>query len=216
MEESLHFASRGRKGLGYYIVRITFDKSLMKEKVILEPGEYHTTDNDRVIYTILGSCVSVCLMDTSAGIAGMNHFMLPEGVGRSEFIKSDSGRYGINAMELLINEMLFRGASRSKLVAKVFGGAHVLDAIDSAKIPDSNVEFAFLFLEKEGFPVAARDVGGTFGRKVSFHTGSGKVIVKKVAKSELYNVESAELSYRKRIVTKAGGEFTLFDRRKAQ
>lgn len=216
MVENLHLAFRGRKELGYHTVRITFDKGYMKEKVILEPGEYHTADNDRVIYTILGSCVSVCLMDTSTGIAGMNHFMLPEGVGRSELINSNSGRYGINAMELLINEMLFRGASRSKLVAKVFGGAHVLDTIDSSKIPDSNVEFAILFLEMEGFPVVGRDVGGTFGRKVSFHTGSGKVFVKKVVKSESYNMESAELSYRKRIITRTDGELTLFDRREAR
>ena len=187
----------------------------MKEKIIIEPGEYHTTDNSRIVYTLLGSCVAVCLKDESAGIAGMNHFMLPQPINRDAVFTSDSGRYGIHAIELLINEMLLRGAARDKLWAKVFGGAHVLDSVESSRIPDSNVEIAFVFLETEGIPIIAKDIGGIRGRKIAFRTGTGKVKVEKIQKTEPSGLKATETSYKKRIVWNGKSEgFTLFERRR--
>ena len=46
------------------------------------------------------------MRDRLTGIGGMNHFMLPDSGGAGE-----GGRYGSYAMELLINELLKRGAS---------------------------------------------------------------------------------------------------------
>ncbi|MGV8776346.1 chemoreceptor glutamine deamidase CheD, partial [Pseudomonas aeruginosa] len=99
--------------------------------VKLLPGEYFASGEDLVIVTVLGSCVSVCLRDPLNGIAGMNHFMLPErGLGGDP--ASPSARYGSHAMELLINRMLALGASRERLQAKVFGGGSVLRQISAA------------------------------------------------------------------------------------
>src|SRR5262245_42002874 len=76
-----------------------------------------------VIHTVLGSCVSACLFDPLCGIGGMNHFLLPDPY-------DDDGlptRYGINAMEILINEIMRLGGDRRRLQAKAFGGAAVLN-----------------------------------------------------------------------------------------
>ena len=75
------------------------------------PGEFFVHDEDLVITTTLGSCIAACLWDRNTRVGGMNHFMLPEGSG-------DSGRYGSYAMELLINEMMKRGASRMTMEAR--------------------------------------------------------------------------------------------------
>ena len=58
----------------------------------------------------------------------MNHFLLANRryTRDTPVIESEAGRYGIHAMELLINEMLKQGAQRSNLKAKVFGGGDVL------------------------------------------------------------------------------------------
>src|SRR5450756_2861267 len=77
------------------------------------PGEYYVDNEELLVMTTLGSCIAACLYDRQARIGGMNHFMLPEGSG-------DSGRYGSYAMELLINEMMKRGATRMTMEAKVF------------------------------------------------------------------------------------------------
>src|SRR5580658_1868975 len=85
-------------------------------------GEIFASREPAVVRTVLGSCIAVCLRDPVAGVGGMNHFLLPYG-GHNELA---SARYGIHAMELLINDCMKVGADRAKLEAKVFGGGHVL------------------------------------------------------------------------------------------
>lgn len=85
----------------------------------LLPTQYLVVDDDTALTTTLGSCVAACIRDPILGIGGMNHFLLPDGT------VSDGApaRYGSYAMELLINDLLKRGANRKRLEAKVFGGA---------------------------------------------------------------------------------------------
>src|SRR5690606_16669221 len=77
----------------------------------LLPADYVVTDQSVALVTLLGSCVAACLYDPVPGLGGMNHFMLPGGNGDD----GNSARYGVNAMELLINDLLKRGARRQRL-----------------------------------------------------------------------------------------------------
>jgi len=73
------------------------------------PGEFYVTKTDEIVTTVLGSCVATCIRDPRAGVAGMNHFMLPEdpsGEGDS------SARYGVFAMEQLVNGVMRWGGRR--------------------------------------------------------------------------------------------------------
>jgi chemotaxis protein CheD len=94
-----------------------------KPIVKIHIGQYFASRDPAIIYTVLGSCISVCFFDPIARIGGMNHILH---TGESLFSSDDSARFGINAMELLINEMVGLGAIRSRLVAKVFGGGNIL------------------------------------------------------------------------------------------
>ncbi|ASP39333.1 chemotaxis protein CheD [Bacterioplanes sanyensis] len=133
------------------------------------PGEYRVSDQSSVILkTLLGSCVAVCLYDERVHVFGMNHFLLA--LDKYHQQSSVSGRYGIHAMELLINAMLKRGAEKKRMKAKVFGGANVLNQIGQQhfNIGQANVEFAFDFLQQEAIPVSSHDVGGENGRTILF------------------------------------------------
>lgn len=137
-------------------------------------GTHHVASGpDDVLTTVLGSCVSICLHDRGTGIGGMNHFLLP---GDPKTNRGEA-RYGINAMELLINGVLKSGARASGLEAKVFGGANAT----GSRIPVGalNAEFAFWFLGNEGIPCVARDVGGVNARKLRYwpHTGQVQVML---------------------------------------
>ena len=55
-----------------------FDRDFDSMAVKLLPSEYYVTTTDIVLTTVLGSCVAACIVDLDAGVAGMNHFMLPE------------------------------------------------------------------------------------------------------------------------------------------
>ena len=58
---------------------IYHDRSFNCQAAKILPGEYYFTNDDMMITTVLGSCVSACIRDRVSGIGGMNHFMLPDG-----------------------------------------------------------------------------------------------------------------------------------------
>lgn len=161
----------------------SFNRKLNRDIIVIQPGEYYVVDHtSEGIATVLGSCVAVCMMDLERKIGGMNHFMLPGDFRNDEVFASKSGRYGMFAMEKLINEMMKVGARRDKLQAKIFGGAHVLNFRKSdGNIPEANLNFVRTFLEYEEIEVLASDIGGNVGRKVIFLPNeNGRVLVRKL------------------------------------
>lgn len=113
-------------------------------------GEQRVSENpDECVSTLLGSCVAACLHDPIARVGGMNHFLLPGGEGGRE----QDERFSVHAMELLVNALLARGASRSRLEAKLFGGANTMQGLSD--IGAMNAGFAVRFLEREGIHLAS-------------------------------------------------------------
>jgi chemotaxis protein CheD len=105
---------------------------------------------------VLGSCVATCLFDPEARVGGMNHFLLAEPPASSSATEIDE-HYGVFLMELLINQMLARGAP-SRLRAHLYGGANMRSGM--AQIGSRNAEFARRFLRREGIVLSARICGG--------------------------------------------------------
>lgn len=131
-------------------------------------GDYAvSSDPATVLSTVLGSCVAVCLFDRGAGVGGMNHFLLAE----TGSATGDDLRYGVNAMELLVNELLRAGAERNKLSAKLFGGARMTE--HASDIGQSNARFARDFLAREGIACLSQSLGGVLARRVQFTPTTG-------------------------------------------
>ena len=149
-------------------------KSYFKKQVSIKIGELYVTDEPTVIYTLLGSCVAVCIYDKKKQIGGMNHIFLP---GNN---KSDSStRYGENAMKYLIKNICKLGGERDNFVAKAFGGAHVIPVISKdIGIGPKIVDFVINYLKNEKIDIIAHDFGGKKTRKVYFHTDTGMAYVK--------------------------------------
>ena len=129
-------------------------------------------DPEQVISTILGSCVSCCLWDPLAGVGGMNHMLLT-------ITNADSGTCnltGINAMELLINDILKLGGKRERLCAKAFGGARMVAGL--SEIGRLNRDFTMDYLQKEGIPCESRSLGGVSARHLMFWPATGRVVQK--------------------------------------
>jgi chemotaxis protein CheD len=147
-------------------------------RVYLHPGQVVTTSEPMLVTTVLGSCVATCLWDPQTLIAGVNHFLLPQGPTR---VNADP-RYGNTAMQRLIDSVLERGASRERLVAKVFGGACVIEQFSGIRrsIGDQNAAIALEVLAQNGIRVQTNETGGKRGRKVLFHTGTGGAFVKEL------------------------------------
>ncbi|WP_426958710.1 chemotaxis protein CheD [Muricoccus radiodurans] len=138
-------------------------------RVNIVQGEFRVTaDPEVVLTTILGSCVAACLRDPVAGVGGMNHFLLPGEIGGG----GESMRYGVHAMELLVNGLLRRGARRERLEAKLFGGARMLDGLTD--VGAQNAAFAERFLREERIAHSGGSLRGERGRRIQFWPVTGR------------------------------------------
>ena len=140
-------------------------------------GNIFVHEDEYIITTILGSCVSVCLWDALTKIGGINHYMLPFWNGQG----LASPKYGSIAIPKMIEKMLELGSSKRRLQAKIFGGGEVLKVTSAAmNIGDRNIFLAQDILEKSGIPIVGSDVGGKTGRKIVYDIRTGSVYVKKL------------------------------------
>lgn len=178
-----------------------YDRHFECEVVKILPGEYFATTDDTIIVTVLGSCVAVCLRDPLRKIGGMNHFLLPSDGSPSQTPSpfSESARYGVYAMELLVNQMLKLGADKRRLEAKVFGGGNVLKGFTGFNVGERNAEFIMDYLDAENIPVLASDLLDVYPRKVYFSPDSGKVNVRKIKSLHNSTIVDRESEYRMRI-----------------
>jgi chemotaxis protein CheD len=145
-----------------------------RAQAYLHAGQLAVASSPTAITTILGSCVAVCLWDPVAGVGGVNHYLLPHHVERER-----SARFGSFAVPALVDAVVRAGARRGALQAKVFGGASVIVAFRGTRnLGEENAVLAFRLLEEAGIPVLERDVGGTRGRKLVFHSDDGAAWVR--------------------------------------
>lgn len=157
----------------------TYNQQLQSDVVLITAGQCYVTDDaTEMIGTMLGSCISVCLRDTDVGVGGMNHFLLPDSDATSSDVQLLEMRYGVHAMEHLLNDVLKRGGQRNRIEVKVFGGGNVLPNLTT--IGEHNIAFTRRFLRDEGLRVSSAHVGGTVSRRVVFHPHTGKVLVRPV------------------------------------
>lgn len=146
----------------------------------LYPGMLFAEIGRHSVVTVLGSCISVCLWDPVKCAGGINHYLLPYWNG--EGLKTP--KYGNIAIPMLIENLLGMGCKRPNLMAKVFGGASVLESSGVLNVGERNTVFARSALAEAGVHVACEDVGGLQGRKIMFHTGTGEVFVRKIGRHE--------------------------------
>jgi chemotaxis protein CheD len=143
-----------------------------EKKINIVQGENYVDDDpSTVLTTILGSCIAACIWDGVAGVGGMNHFLLP-GDGKHRQPGGDAMRYGVHAMELLVNGLLRRGAQKSRMRAKLFGGARMIKGLTD--IGELNANFAEKFLREEGITLVGGSLRGEQGRRIQFWPVSGR------------------------------------------
>jgi chemotaxis protein CheD len=187
-----------------------FDAASSAWMVKVFPGEFYVTrEEDVVLLTVLGSCVSACIRDPIAGIGGMNHFMLPQHKSGAWGGDLKSTRFGNFAMEKLINELTKAGCARERMEIKVFGGGNVTES--SNAVGSDNAEFVLQYLRAEGLRCAAQDLGGTLPRRIHYYPATGRVVRRLLGTSERHVVDLEENDYRNRLLRRQpSGEIELF------
>jgi chemotaxis protein CheD len=149
----------------------------------LQPGELYLARSPAILRTILGSCVGVTFWSQQLGAGALCHGVLPRnpsGWQQSNSDRAEGHRYIDTSIRHLAREFDKLGARREEVVVKVFGGADVL-AINPGcarvTVGAQNCAAALEVLSKEGFEIAASDLGGRRGRHICFDTSTGEVFL---------------------------------------
>lgn len=171
-------------------------------RINIVQGEHAVVDAPNVVITtVLGSCIAVCLVDRARRIGGMNHFLLGQPASAAPL--TDLQRYGIHAMELLVNALMRRGSQRGDLGAHLYGGATMISGLGD--IGRRNIAFARDFLRTEGIAIRHEDVGGSRARRVEFQPVEGRSRCRLVREPVALAETTAMLE-----VTRDAGELELF------
>ncbi|HWZ27142.1 MAG TPA: chemotaxis protein CheD [Gemmatimonadales bacterium] len=144
-------------------------------RVFVHPGKLAASAAPCRITTILGSCIAVSLHDPTAGVGGINHFLLPRAPHGEQ-----SARFGDQALPQLLDAVERLGARRAHLVAKVVGGACVLDVFRDklTHLGNQNASMAFEALHDLKLPVLMAETGGRKARHVTFYPHTGDLVVR--------------------------------------
>lgn len=140
---------------------------------------------DGLITMGLGSCVAVVLRDPLTKVGGMVHIMLPDSNALKNTKDTNLAKFADTGIEELIRQMEVKGAKKSRMTAKLAGGATMF-AVSVKKewsmIGDRNVNACKKVLAELKIPVLAESTGGTYGRTVTFYPETGEYHVKAVGK----------------------------------
>jgi chemotaxis protein CheD len=149
--------------------------------IFLQPGEFHVGDADCRIRTLLGSCVSITLWHPAKKIGAMSHFLLPS---RQKAAPGDlDGRYGDEAMELMLRELLIAGADPAECEAKIFGGGDMFPdkmGIGRINVGARNGNAARGLLTRRGLNIVSESLFGNGHRNIIFNVANGDVWVRHV------------------------------------
>jgi chemotaxis protein CheD len=149
----------------------------------LQPGEIHVARGPAILKTVLGSCVGVTFWSPRLGLGALCHGVLPRcppGLPAPE-----GYRYVDFSICELAQQFEKLGAIRGEVQIKVFGGADVLPVHSSmswrATVGHQNWHRALEVLRDEHFTILASDLGGSVGRTIQFHTGTGEVLLRRLS-----------------------------------
>ncbi|CAN5158307.1 chemoreceptor glutamine deamidase CheD [soil metagenome] len=160
--------------------------------VFLQPGEYFVGEASHRIRTVLGSCVSVTLWSAARQVGAMSHFLLASrrGALRHEPALQPSvgsafplgcsldGRYGDEALHLMLGELARKHVAASHCQAKIFGGGDMFPnqkTTGGLAIGRRNGEAARSLLQRHGIEVISESLFGEGHRQIAFDIASGHV-----------------------------------------
>jgi chemotaxis protein CheD len=178
---------------GFEQHKIFWDPKWGKYSVKVAPGEFYIANADMVITTVLGSCISACIHDPLMKCGGINHFMLPATGSNDDLNRSM--RYGLFAMEQLINELMKLGCSRDRLQVKLVGGGDMMGTAFN-QIGQQNIDFIRQYVKDEGLNILAEDLGGDQARRVVYFPLEGRMLVNKLDHREDQRLIEEERSFR--------------------
>ena len=158
----------------------------MSELIKVGIADYKTGRNPNSLISYgSGSCVGIALYDSVNKIGGLAHIMLPDSTQAR--LTENPAKFADTALPLMLNDMIKMGAIKSRVTAKIAGGAQMFtfaNATDVMRVGERNAEAVRMLLKKMDIRILADDTGGNYGRTVELKIDTGIYRVKTIAQGE--------------------------------
>lgn len=159
---------------------------MMPELIKVGMADYKVGCNPASLISYgLGSCIGIALYDSVTRIGGLAHIMLPDSTqARSA---ENPAKFADTAIPLVLEEMIKLGAVKSRIVAKIAGGAQMFtfaNTTDIMRVGERNAEAVRILLKKVDIRILAEDTGGNYGRTVELKLETGAYRIKTIDKGE--------------------------------
>jgi chemotaxis protein CheD len=154
--------------------------------VFLQPGEFFVAEGACRIRTLLGSCVAITLWHPAKRIGAMSHFLLATRTQRP-VIELD-GRYGEEAMLLMLRKLAHVDVKPMQCEAKLFGGGNMFPwhrPAHSPTVGEKNGAWAHRLLRTHGIRIVSESLFGEGHRQIIFDVASGHVWARQVKPIEI-------------------------------
>ena len=133
----------------------------------------------------LGSCIGIAIYDSATRVGGLSHIMLPD--SKQARSNENPAKFADTALPLMVQEMITLGAVKSRMIAKIAGGAQMFkfaNATDIMRVGERNAEAVKQVLKELGIKIIAEDTGGNYGRTVELRLDTGVYRIKTIDKGE--------------------------------
>lgn len=158
----------------------------MDNKIVVGIADMKMTRGQGTIITYaLGSCIGICLYDPGIKLGAMIHIMLPLNM---EAGRKNTMKYADTGIRETLKQMEAKGAMRSRIVAKLAGGAKMFEVTGGSSLGNigiRNIESVHMNLKREGIRILKEDVGGSVARTLLFDVSTGTGYIRSYGKPEI-------------------------------
>lgn len=166
-------------------------KSIIGNKILLNPGELIICESEQQIWTVLGSCVSIIFYNRRTQRSAICHAQLAnnkEILTCSDYCSNPCGRdmqendfkYVTCAFKHMLNQFEKAGIRKSEIEVSLYGGASMLRKSELLHIGGKNLKEAKHLIKKNHLRVVNEDTGGTYSRSIILDTKSGEIKLTKI------------------------------------
>lgn len=148
--------------------------------------KYGSREEQVLVCYGLGSCIGLVLSDRTARAGVMAHVVLPDS-SLARGAVPVPGKFADTAVPAALAELLRLGGARSRIIARIAGGARMLNVVGAGSKLDigaRNVEAVRVALQQHGISLVAEDTGGSHGRTLQLFVGTGRLLVSTVGRGE--------------------------------
>lgn len=154
------------------------ESSSSPRRLVVGIGELVVSNRpgDVIVTHALGSCIAVCLFDPITSVAGMLHFLLPEARINPERARRQPSVFADTGIPLLFKSAYEYGLVKRRAIAKLVGGAEMVQAASATfNTGRRNALAAKHLLWRSGVFVSRQEIGGTGARTLHLSVADGRL-----------------------------------------